>query len=137
MTNFEQVPFNNLEFADNPEPRCPCLLLLDTSSSMRGEKIAQLNAGLGMFSEQLRADSMAAKRVEVGVMTFGPVRVLKPFTTADAFRPPVLEASGGTPMGEAIVRAVNLAPTQWLHERERYTTMEKLLAQYQRISLPV
>lgn len=38
---------------------------------------------------------------------------------------------------EAIVRAVNLAPTQWLHERERYTTMEKLLAQYQRISLPV
>ena len=38
---------------------------------------------------------------------------------------------------EAIVRAVNLAPTQWLHERERYTTMEKLLAQYQRITLPV
>lgn len=37
---------------------------------------------------------------------------------------------------EAIVRAVNLAPTQWLHERERYTTMEKLLAQYQRTALP-
>jgi probable phosphoglycerate mutase len=30
------------------------------------------------------------------------------------------------------VRATNLAPTQWLHERERYTTMEKLLAQYVR-----
>ena len=29
-----------------------------------------------------------------------------------------------------IVRAVNLAPTQWLHERERHTTMEKLLAQF-------
>lgn len=37
---------------------------------------------------------------------------------------------------EAIVRAINLAPTQWLHERERYTTMEKLLAQYQRVALP-
>lgn len=36
---------------------------------------------------------------------------------------------------EAIVRAINLAPTQWLHERERYTTMEKLLAQYQRSTL--
>lgn len=33
---------------------------------------------------------------------------------------------------EAVVRAVNLAPTQWLHERERHTTMEKLLAQYLR-----
>lgn len=34
---------------------------------------------------------------------------------------------------DSVVRAVNLAPTQWLHERERYTTMEKLLAQYLRL----
>ncbi|MBA3598479.1 MAG: histidine phosphatase family protein [Methylibium sp.] len=32
--------------------------------------------------------------------------------------------------GETVVRSINLAPTQWLHERERYTTMETLLAQY-------
>jgi probable phosphoglycerate mutase len=31
---------------------------------------------------------------------------------------------------DLVVRATNLAPTQWLHERERLTTMEKLLAQY-------
>ncbi len=46
----EQVPypspsFESVGFADNPEPRCPCLLLLDTSGSMQGEAIAQLNAG--------------------------------------------------------------------------------------------
>ena len=34
--------------------------------------------------------------------------------------------------GDVVVRATNLAPTQWLHERERHTTMEKLLAQYLR-----
>ena len=34
--------------------------------------------------------------------------------------------------GDIVVRGTNLAPTQWLHERERYTTMEKLLAQYLR-----
>lgn len=33
---------------------------------------------------------------------------------------------------DIVVRATNLAPTQWLHERERFTTMEKLLAQYLR-----
>jgi len=33
---------------------------------------------------------------------------------------------------DLIVRAVNLAPTQWLQERETLTTMEKLLAQYRR-----
>jgi broad specificity phosphatase PhoE len=35
-------------------------------------------------------------------------------------------------VGDIVVRGTNLAPTQWLHERERYTTMEKLLAQYLR-----
>ena len=33
---------------------------------------------------------------------------------------------------DIVVRGINLAPTQWLHERERHTTMEKLLAQYLR-----
>jgi probable phosphoglycerate mutase len=31
---------------------------------------------------------------------------------------------------DLIVRATNLAPTQWLHARERHTSMEKLFAQY-------
>lgn len=31
---------------------------------------------------------------------------------------------------DLVLRGVNLAPTQWLHERERHTTMEKLLAQF-------
>jgi len=31
-----------------------------------------------------------------------------------------------------IVRAINLAPSQWLHERERLTTMEKLFLEYRR-----
>ncbi len=34
---------------------------------------------------------------------------------------------------ELVVRAVNLAPTQWLQQHETMTTMEKLLAQYQRL----
>jgi probable phosphoglycerate mutase len=35
------------------------------------------------------------------------------------------------PSEDVVVRAINLAPTQWLHEREQLTTMEKLLRQYQ------
>lgn len=108
MTTLDQVPFGNVEFADNPEPRCACLLLLDTSGSMEGAKIEQLNAGLQVFAEQLRADAMASKRVEVAVVTFGPVELAQPFVTADTFTAPRLRAYGQTPMGEAIARAVQL-----------------------------
>jgi broad specificity phosphatase PhoE len=37
---------------------------------------------------------------------------------------------------DMIVRATNLAPTRWLHARERDTSMERLLAQYLRSGLP-
>jgi len=108
MSSLDQVPFNNLEFADNPEPRCACLLLLDTSGSMKGRKIEQLNAGLNEFARQLRADAMAAKRVEVALVTFGPVCVEQNFITADSFVAPKLEADGDTPMGAAIEKAAEL-----------------------------
>jgi uncharacterized protein with von Willebrand factor type A (vWA) domain len=32
----DQLPFDHPELVTNPEPRCACLLLLDTSGSMSG-----------------------------------------------------------------------------------------------------
>lgn len=108
MSEFEQVPFEGVEFANNPEPRCPCILLLDTSGSMSGDKIRELNNGIQTFAEELRSDTMAAKRVEVAIITFGPVQTVQHFITADAFQSPTLVASGDTPMGAAILHAVTL-----------------------------
>lgn len=108
MSELDQVPFGSVEFADNPEPRCPCVLLLDTSGSMSGMKIEELNRGLETFAQELRADTMAAKRVEVAVVTFGPVDVVQTFVTADTFLAPTLVAGGNTPMGAAILKAVAL-----------------------------
>jgi uncharacterized protein YegL len=108
MSNLDQVPFGAPEFVENPEPRCPCLLLLDTSHSMQGQPISELNNGLVAFKDELAADALAMKRVEVGIITFGPVATLTHFQTADAFQPPRLSTSGDTPMGEAIMQGIEM-----------------------------
>ena len=107
-TTPDQIPFGGAEFAENPEPRCPCILLLDTSGSMKGDPIAQLNEGLIAFKDEMSADALAEKRVEVALITFGPVQVQTDFQTADQFQPPTLVTTGDTPMGAAIDQALSM-----------------------------
>jgi uncharacterized protein YegL len=106
--SFEQVPFADAEFVENPEPRCACLLLLDNSGSMRGTPIAELNEGLKVFRDELATDALASKRVEVGIVTFGPVKIEVDFTSAQQFFPPELSIAGDTPMGQAIETGLSM-----------------------------
>lgn len=93
----------------NPEPRVPCVLLLDVSGSMSGDKIRELNAGLETIRTELLKDEQAARRVELAVVTFGgKVEVAQDFALPSEFKPPVLVADGDTPMGTAILRAYEL-----------------------------
>jgi len=105
----DQKPFGTNDFALNPEPRCPCLLLLDVSGSMAGKPINELSAGLKSFREELVADELASKRVEIACITFGgAVDVATGFETAPVFQPPWLKAQGETPMGAAITSGIEL-----------------------------
>ena len=104
----DQIPFGTNDFAENPEPRVPCVLVLDTSGSMQGEPMRQLNEGLVVYKDELTADSLAAKRVEVAIVTFGPVAVACDFTTAAQFTPPTLDATGDTPLGAAAFKAMDM-----------------------------
>jgi uncharacterized protein YegL len=111
----EQTPFgmDAVEFAENAEPRVPCVLLLDVSGSMNGAPIQELNAGLGDFKDTLSADSLASKRAEVAIVTFGgQVDVVQDFITAEHFVPPFLQSSGATPMGKAILQGIEMTQTR-------------------------
>lgn len=120
-----------VEFADNPEPRCAVILLLDTSGSMQGRRIDQLNEGLRSLDRALKADPLASLRVELAVIGFGgQARVIdvrgdadggeiesdagRAFVTVDGFRPPLLVANGSTPMGAAVEQGLAL-----VRERKR------------------
>lgn len=108
----DQISFETNDFASNPEPRCPCVLLLDVSGSMNGQPLAQLNAGLTTFKDELASDALAMKRVEVAMVTFGPAKVEMPFVSASTFYPPTLTAQGDTPMGSAISQAISLVESR-------------------------
>jgi uncharacterized protein YegL len=100
------------EFVENPENRCPVILLVDTSGSMAGAPMDALNEGLKTFREAVLQDEQAALRVDVAVVSFGPVELVQDFVTIDQMIPPNLIANGLSPIGEAITFGLDLLETR-------------------------
>ncbi len=109
---FEQQPFDPGPFIDNPSQRCPCLLILDVSGSMSGQPIRELNDGVVLLKDELSADPLASKRVQIGVITFGPVETVTEFVDAGMWAAPQLTSKGDTPMGAAIESGLQMLEAQ-------------------------
>jgi len=95
------------ETPDNYEQKCLCLLVLDTSGSMGGEPIKELNRGLQEFYTAVEEDLIAANRLEVGIITFGSqIRTTQEPSLIENFTMPSLNVSGTTRMVDAIREAM-------------------------------
>ena len=116
-----------VQLAENPDPRAPCLLLLDTSASMSGEPIRALNEGLTLFKQDVMGDDLARRRVEVAVVGFGNggVRTVQNFITVEQWDPQELRAGGSTPLGQALKVGLTLL-------RERKDMYKRAGLQYYR-----
>lgn len=103
----------------NYQKRLPAVLVLDTSSSMAGSKIAELNNGLQVLQQHFdpeNGDPTVLRSVELALVTFGAggvnaidLRSGQPtsdldlaFVEAGQFVAPKLTAGGSTPMGQAM-----------------------------------
>lgn len=84
--------------------RAPIYLLVDTSGSMRGEKITAVQNGLELVIRSLRNDPNTMEKAFLSVITFnGSANAIVPLTDITKFQSiPTLTAEGRTEMGAAI-----------------------------------
>jgi uncharacterized protein YegL len=59
-----------MEQARNKDQKCPVVLLLDTSGSMTGSPIDELNRALVKLKEDILCDPILSQRLEVGIVCF-------------------------------------------------------------------
>lgn len=104
----QEINYDEIEFQDT-EIRCPAVLLLDTSSSMSGQPIEELNKGLKSFSTKLKENEVARRRIEVAVITFNSnIDIITDFVRPDKLKTGTLQASGLTKMGSAINKGLDM-----------------------------
>lgn len=105
----------SIDLAENPDPRCSVVLVLDASSSMdqvlEGQtetSLAALNSGLDVLVSELNKDPLAKRRVELSVVSFGSeVTPATAFATVDKIVLPTLVPSGATSLGKAVEVAID------------------------------
>lgn len=97
------------DLVENPTARVPICLVLDVSGSMDGASINELNKGVQLFFEAIRADEVAQYAAEICIVTFGDTVTKKlDFMSIDRQDAPTLTASGSTPMGQGVSMGLDL-----------------------------
>lgn len=90
--------------------KVPICLCVDTSSSMDGKPIQELNRGIELFFEELYNDEIARYSAEVLIIEFNSTAEISlPFTDVDSMSSMEsnLQADGVTAMAEAVELAVS------------------------------
>lgn len=105
----DEMKLRMQELFDNPAPRVPVCLALDTSASMSGEKVRELNAAIAAFYRAVLNDELARSAAEVAVVSFGGrVEKVADFASMSRQRIPLLQPNGMTPMGGAVMMALDM-----------------------------
>ena len=122
-------PLLSVQSADNPEPRSPASMILDTSGSMgTGGRIGTLNQTLSQFKDDISGDTLVSLRAEISLVTFNDRVDFVDFCPVDEFEPPVLRASGGTLISPAINTALDLLDRRKQAYREAGISYYRALA---------
>ena len=108
MLNAKELLIKQEDTYNNPSARIAVCLCLDTSTSMQGEAIRELNAGIELFFDAIKNDETAKYAAEICIVTFdSSVKCLLDFSNIERVREvPKLTAEGNTFMGEGVMEAL-------------------------------
>lgn len=97
------------DLIENPTTRLPVCLCLDSSYSMSGSPINELNKGVQCFFDAIKTDEIARYSVELAVVSFNSeAETISDFSSVDRQTITLLEADGATSMGEGVELALDL-----------------------------
>lgn len=120
-------------FPKNNTDMVACAILIDCSGSMEAEiapgfsRINALAAGLDVLAQEMKSDPTVRNAVEVSLIDFGGERphgpsLLQDWIVARDFVPPKIRANGSTPLGEALLMALDQVRERKAEYRNQGTT---------------
>ena len=117
MENLEQRNFSEPpQIINASESHMALVFLLDTSGSMGGNPINDLNAGLNRFKAEVCKDRQTREILDVAIIAFNNThRVVQEFVPVEYMDEVNLTASGGTVMAPAIETALDM-----VNDRSRF-----------------
>ena len=103
--------FSSSDFGTSTRRRLPICFALDTSGSMMGNPIRQLNMGLQNFVSSIKANDDTRNSTDIAIITFGSkVDIVMPFgkIAKDKGIPEITASTTLTPIGEGVLTALEL-----------------------------
>ncbi|MBD9699450.1 VWA domain-containing protein [Flavimobilis sp. GY10621] len=109
-----RINIENEDLFENPAPRVPVALCLDTSGSMDGAPIRELVAGVNQFFDAIDKDEDAHDAAEICIVEFNSgTKVIQDFAGVDrAQRISGIDARGATYLGEGVNLALDTLETR-------------------------
>ena len=103
--------FSSSDFGSSTRRRLPICFALDTSGSMMGIPIKQLNMGLQNFVSSIKSNDDTRNSTDIAIITFGSkVDIVMPFgkISKEKGLPEIKASTTLTPIGEGILTALEL-----------------------------
>ena len=110
--NFGDVP----QIVNANESHMALVFLVDTSGSMSGQPIDELNRGMNRFKDQVCKDEKTKGILDIAIIRFSTDwEVVQDFTPIEYMQPVSFEAEGSTYMAEALSKSIEM-----VNERSRF-----------------